>query len=291
MLGRPKGDNDRHIACIKLLLENGADTELFSLKGWVPLHYACGSGDLEGVRCLLGAKANIEVQDPMGQTPMHRAAIAKQPECLRLLLQDERVTNETVDIKDDMGRTVMHWACLHNQREMVVMCIKKEINIGIVDKSGRLAEDLAMQKGHRELVAWLNEGAFPKSENPHLMRAAAHVKRNSRERKTNELLDTLKEVGMEEEATVVTGVRDVVLEATMIHPATIPAPAIEDDTEEGVKMTIPKPDLKEDAEKLREIVTKLDEIEEPPEALSPETKNHIRKELTALAEDLAPAAI
>ena len=273
------------------MLENGADTELFSLKGWVPLHYACGSGDVEGVRCLLEAKANIEVQDPMGQTPMHRAAIAKQPECLRLLLQDERCNNETVDIKDDMGRTVMHWACLHNQREMVVMCIKKEINIGITDKSGRLAEDLAMQKGHRELVAWLNEGAFPKSENPHLMRAAAHVKRNHREWKTNDLLETMKTAGLEEDATTVEGVRDVVLETTMIHPASIPAPAIEDDTEEGVKMTIPKPDLKEDAEKLREIVTKLNDMEEESETLSPETKKHIVKELTELAEDLAPAAI
>lgn len=291
VLGRPRGDDDRHIACVKLLLENGADTELFSLKGWVPLHYACGSGDVEGVRCLLEAKANIEVQDPMGQTPMHRAAIAKQPECLRLLLQDERCNNETVDIKDDMGRTVMHWACLHNQREMVVMCIKKEINIGITDKSGRLAEDLAMQKGHRELVAWLNEGAFPKSENPHLMRAAAHVKRNHREWKTNDLLETMKTAGLEEDATTVEGVRDVVLETTMIHPASIPAPAIEDDTEEGVKMTIPKPDLKEDAEKLREIVTKLNDMEEESETLSPETKKHIVKELTELAEDLAPAAI
>ena len=160
----------------------------------------------------------MQVQDPMGQTPLHRGAIAGKTECLRLLLQDERCTSDTVrspqhdsvcpsalgsecsplascrmgecrgcvqqvNIKDDMGRTVMHWACLHNRKDMVTMCIKRGINIGIVDKSGRLAEDLAAQKGHRELLAWLNEGAFPKSENPHLMRAAAAVKRNHRERK------------------------------------------------------------------------------------------------------------
>ena len=39
------------------------------------------------------------------------------------------------------------------------MCIKRGVNIGIVDKSGRLAEELAAQKGHRELLKWLNEGA------------------------------------------------------------------------------------------------------------------------------------
>jgi len=248
------------------------------------------SGDLVGTKCLLEAKANIEVQDPMGQTPLHRAAISKKAECLRLLLQDERCTNETVDIKDDMGRTLMHWACLHNMKEMVIMCIKKEINIGITDKSGRLAEDLATQKGHHALVAWLNEGAFPKSENPHLMRAAAHVKRNARERKTEELMTSLKEVGLEDDAATLDGVRETVLAATIILPATIPDPAIEDDTEEGVKMRIPKPDLRENAEKVREIVTKISEMEEN-ELLSPITKTEITTKLTELAEDLAPAAI
>lgn len=42
------------------------------------------------------------------------------------------------------------------------MLIKKGVNIGIVDKSGRMAEELAEQKGHRDLVAWLTNGAFPK---------------------------------------------------------------------------------------------------------------------------------
>ena len=185
----------------------------------------------------------------------------------------------------------MHWACLHNMREMVVMCIKKEINIGITDKSGRLAEDLATAKGHHELVAWLNEGAFPKSENPHLMRAAAHVKRNARERKTDEIMTTLKEVGLDDDAATLESVKGTVLASTIVLPATIPNPAIEDDTaEEGVKMTIPKPDLRDDAEKVREIVTKINDNEDN-ELLSPLTKQELTTKLSELAEDLAPAAI
>jgi len=279
VLGRPKGDDERHSECIKILLEAGAEMELFSLKGWVPLHYAMASGDLAGARVLLEGGANIEVQDPMGQTPLHRAAIAGKTECLRLLLQCERCTADTVNIKDDMGRTVMHWACLHNRQDMVTMCIKRGVNIGIVDKSGRLAEELAAQKGHRELLKWLNEGAFPKSENPHLMRAAAAVKRNHRERKADELIETLKGCGMEDEATSLEGVKEEVLAATVINPATISQPSI----------AVPKPTLQANAETLREIVTKIEG--EDSEALSPEGKKELCEELSKLAEDLAPAAI
>jgi len=279
VLGRPKGDDERHAACLKILLENGADTELFSLKGWVPLHYAISSGDLEGTRVLLEHGANIEVQDPMGQTPLHRAAIAGRTECLRTMLQCERCTSDTVNLKDDMGRTVMHWACLHNRQDMVTMCIKKGVNIGIADKSGRLAEELAAQKGHRRLLKWLNEGAFPKSENPHLMRATAAKKRNHRQRKASELVQSMKDAGLEQEAASLECIRDQVLEATEIKPATISEPSIE-----ALKV-----DLVESAEGVRGLVASIQA--KADEDLAPGFKEEICEELTKLAEDFAPAAI
>ena len=42
------------------------------------------------------------------------------------------------------------------------MLIKTGANIGALDKAGRLPEQLAEFKGHRQLVEWLNNGAFPK---------------------------------------------------------------------------------------------------------------------------------
>lgn len=291
VLGRPKGDDERHSACVKILLENKADPDMFSGKGWTPLHYAMSSGDLQGARVLLEEVeggdserpgASIEVQDPFGQTPLHRATIAGKDECLRLLLQNPRCTSDTVNIKDDMGRTALHWACLHNRREMVTMCIKKGVNIGIIDKSGRMAEQLAEQKGHRELVAWLNDGAFPKSENPHLMKAAAHVKRNARERSMNKLVETLKEKGLEEEAQELETTRDEVLAETEIVPATHSVPSYE----------VPKVDLAPKAEAVRALIVKLkDKPEEGEGALTAAEKVELNEELDKVAEDLAPAAI
>ena len=57
----------------------------------------------------------------------------------------------------------------------VTMLIKKGVNIGIVDKSGRMAEQQAELKGHRELVKWLTTGAFPKCPPPGRGSARAQV--------------------------------------------------------------------------------------------------------------------
>ena len=100
-----------NVEVMKVLLGVGLDEVAATpdAKGLTPLHYACGSGDVEGVRCLLEAKANIEVQDPMGQTPMHRAAIAKQPECLRpcldVLATYARAARARVDARPRRGRS------------------------------------------------------------------------------------------------------------------------------------------------------------------------------------------
>ena len=50
VLGRPKGDDERHAECVELLLKRGAVIESYSNKGWTPLHYAAHSGDLIGVQ-------------------------------------------------------------------------------------------------------------------------------------------------------------------------------------------------------------------------------------------------
>jgi len=279
VLGRPKGDDERHRECVKILLDNKADPELFSNKGWVPLHYAMASGDLEGGKVLLEAEANLEVQDPMGQTPLHRAVIAGKTECLRALLQCDRCTSETVNIKDDMGRSIMHWACLHNRRDMVTMCIKKGVNIGIVDRSGRLAEELAAQKGHRDLVKWLNEGAFPRSENPHLTRAAAAVKHSRYERTFQDILETLKGHGLEPEAATLEATRAGIMAGTVVNAATKSVPTLE----------LTKADMASSAASLRSFVAELKQKDE--ETIAADTLEHICNELMTLAEEMAPESI
>eukprot|EP00656_Telonema_subtile_P015996 TRINITY_DN18422_c0_g1_i2.p1 TRINITY_DN18422_c0_g1~~TRINITY_DN18422_c0_g1_i2.p1 ORF type:complete len:379 (+),score=109.72 TRINITY_DN18422_c0_g1_i2:39-1175(+) len=310
VLGRPKGDDERHGECIQLLLKRGAAVEAYSNKGWTPLHYAAHSGDLVGCQKLLEglpeaevpvAGSSVEVQDPLGQTPLHRAAIVGSTECLRAMLQCDRCTSEIVNIKDDMGRTVLHWCCLHNRRDMVTMLIKKGVNIGIVAKDGRMAEELAALKGHRDLVVWLTNGLFPKSENPHLLKSAALVKRLSRGRAMDQLVKVLREeFELEELASMLETTKEEVMDMTEINAVTQSQPDV----------FVPKVSLKEQAQALRDMIPRLKPaIEEKAkeravaaqaEGAEPVAVDMVarevrleglRIEMEQVAEDLAPASI
>jgi len=313
VLGRPKGDDERHAECLQLLFRRGAQIESYSNKGWTPLHYAAHSADLVGCQQLLlglpgqeaDVKAGVEetepllgamigVQDPLGQTPLHRCAIVGSTECMRAMLQCERCTADTVNIKDDMGRTVLHWCCLHNRGDMVTMLIKTGANIGAIDKAGRMPEQLAELKGHQELVDWLNNGAFPKSENPHLMKSAALVKRSARSRTLQSLEDKLRALEMEEQVTALAVAKDEVLEMTEIKPASQSQPEI----------FVPKVSLAEQGAAVRAIVQQLTQITEEiaataaaaeEEDVAAEEKRkeliEICVQLEEVAEDLSPAAI
>lgn len=90
-----------HAPLVRRLLEAGADPNMgdsihdFSVapmrllktcgKGWTPLHYA--ATNLEILGDLLKAGADPKVADTTGITPLHVAAHAGNPECVRLLVE------------------------------------------------------------------------------------------------------------------------------------------------------------------------------------------------------------
>ncbi|XP_012674005.2 protein phosphatase 1 regulatory subunit 27b [Clupea harengus] len=54
-----------NLACVKLLVEHGADIQQQDEEGWSPLHMACSDGfpDIARYLLLLGAHVNVENQD------------------------------------------------------------------------------------------------------------------------------------------------------------------------------------------------------------------------------------
>eukprot|EP00438_Fugacium_kawagutii_P034247 Skav225940 [mRNA] locus=scaffold1500:454301:456821:- [translate_table: standard] len=69
-------------------------------RGWTPLHEAALYGHAEVVRCLLAAKAKVDVKDWRGDTPLHLAAVkCGSLEVAQLLL----AAKAAVDIKNDKG--------------------------------------------------------------------------------------------------------------------------------------------------------------------------------------------
>ncbi len=106
-------------ACVRLLLEHGADAKAKTDAGLTALHYAALRGNLATVRLFLEAGAPVNAADDRGFTPLMMAANSKNKnaEVVRLLLDP----GADVQAKDAFGRTAGDWAQVGGRREIVRM--------------------------------------------------------------------------------------------------------------------------------------------------------------------------
>jgi len=174
------GDTALHLAAagyrteiIRLLLAAGADPNAaFNHRcGW-PLHYAAdgrpGSCDwyeqsqLNTIRCLLDAGAEIDAQDKNGAAALHRAVRTRCASATRLLL--EAGANPT--LKNKPGSTPFHLAVQNTgrggsgldaaksaQRTIIEMFLARGIRPAIKDGKGKTVFDCATSDWIRDLLA------------------------------------------------------------------------------------------------------------------------------------------
>jgi ankyrin repeat protein len=106
-------------ACVRLLLEHGADVRAKTDAGITALHFAAFKGNLTIVKLFLEAGAPVNAVDDRGLTPLMMAANSKSkdPEIVRLLLE----RGADAEAKDGFGRSASDWAQVGARREIVSM--------------------------------------------------------------------------------------------------------------------------------------------------------------------------
>ncbi|XP_030813878.1 ankyrin repeat and SOCS box protein 11 isoform X2 [Camarhynchus parvulus] len=155
-----------HVACAKVLLENGAQVNAATIDGLTPLFNACCSGSAACVSMLLefGAKAQLGNHLP---SPIHEAAKRGHRECMETLLAHE----VDIDQEDPQHGSPLYMACMYQRTE----CVKKLLELGAnVNVGKRLDTPLhaAARKSSVEIVVLLTDyGADPKCRNADLKRA------------------------------------------------------------------------------------------------------------------------
>ncbi|CAL1128076.1 unnamed protein product [Cladocopium goreaui] len=149
----------QHADLVKLLLKKRASPELSDNKGVTPLHLATFDGSQDIMKCLTSCRANLEARDchgqtpfffvpnrrscatlasakadpnvlnHKGQTPLHLAAHAGLTEAVQWLA--ENVTTNILDAQDKHGRTAVYCAAHSNLKPTVLLLQEKGADLSL----------------------------------------------------------------------------------------------------------------------------------------------------------------
>ncbi|XP_009817076.1 ankyrin repeat and SOCS box protein 11 isoform X2 [Gavia stellata] len=149
-----------HVACAKVLLENGAQVNAVTIDGITPLFNACCSGSVACVNMLLEFGAKPQLRNHLA-SPIHEAVKRGHRECMEILLAHE----VDIDQEDLQHGTPLYVACTYQRTD----CVKKLLELGAnVNMGKRLDTPLhaAARKSSVEVVVLLTDyGANPKCRN------------------------------------------------------------------------------------------------------------------------------
>jgi len=137
---------------VKQLLEQKADTEVKNSAGQTPLHVACEKGFTAGVRLLINQRANVDATDIYQNTPLHHISRIGNLECMELLVGK----NADVEAKDCNGRTPLHLTCENGKNvDCVKFLLLKKANIEAQDRNGWTPLHVAGFHGNADCIQLL----------------------------------------------------------------------------------------------------------------------------------------
>lgn len=137
---------------VKMLLDRGADVNMFTIDQDTALMWACQEGHIEVVKMLLDAGADIHVRECIfGDTAITKASSEGHTEIVSMLLDK----GDDANAKDDDDNTALMRASDGGYTETVSLLLKNEADVNEITKDGRTALMRASSEGHAETVSLL----------------------------------------------------------------------------------------------------------------------------------------
>ena len=147
--------DDRRVACIKLLIEAGANLEAPNYVGSPALHHAALNGDATIMSLLVKAGANVNAADRHGYTALHDAAF-KSADCVEVLL----AAGASVNARSNSGRRPFDFALSQNYRRVWPLFL-------------RAGAEIPTDNTDRYIVRVRNAGGFQRYAQQHIARIAS----------------------------------------------------------------------------------------------------------------------
>lgn len=139
-----------------LFLSARANTEISNSLGCTPLMLAAANGHTLIINQLIQYRANIRARDLAGNTALHWAVEAGQAASVKTLLEN----HAEVDALNNDGISPLLQATIRRDLEIVLMLIDKCANLNLITQNGSTALHKAAAYGYSEIVrALLHDAA------------------------------------------------------------------------------------------------------------------------------------
>ncbi|XP_077096308.1 ankyrin repeat and SOCS box protein 2b [Siphateles boraxobius] len=174
----------RHLDCVRILLEAGADPDISNKNKETPLYKACEQECVGMVELLLSRGASVNQRCRRGWTALHEAARRNNTALCQTLLQagaavDARNADDVtaaieaarhgrtealacliqngagVNLQTCDGNTALTEACRHGHGEAVKLLLQHQADANKPCSAGLLPLHIASQHGHEEIVSLL----------------------------------------------------------------------------------------------------------------------------------------
>jgi hypothetical protein len=137
------------VATIDLLIQHGADPRLLDAQGHSCLHSVAHSGKyLALLYVVCRPEIAIDEPDSLGYTPLHYAVYWRDEVSTHILLKLRANPN----VVDHDGLTPLHWAAFTGSKKCIKGLLEAGADIRAKDKNRRTAEEIASEFRNRD--AW-----------------------------------------------------------------------------------------------------------------------------------------
>jgi hypothetical protein len=122
-----------HAACVRMLLDQGADVHARDDCEWTALIFSSLYGQLECMQILIEAKADVNASNNDGRTAAHDASISGHTECLQLLINNYA----DVNVRDLCGETPAMVVCRGGDLSCLQLLLDNKADLNLRDNGGR----------------------------------------------------------------------------------------------------------------------------------------------------------
>ncbi|KAM4745583.1 histone-lysine N-methyltransferase EHMT1a isoform 2-T2 [Anableps anableps] len=143
-----------HQEICHMLVQAGANLDMFDEEHRTPLMAACENNHLDTVKYLVRAGATVGHKDIMGFTCLHLAAKLGHYDVIDHLLNK---ASKYINCQDNGGWTAITWAIEHKHKELVHLFLRKGADVNIRDKEENVCLHWAALSGCDDIAQALLE--------------------------------------------------------------------------------------------------------------------------------------